>query len=103
MVRLICWRSREHRRLRNPLSNPLMWPSLIVVPDIDLEETVELFLMQDQEMIQAFSPDTSQKATSGRFEEHGRSRVLQYVRRRVILRIAGPCLLAMLEICVAFM
>ena len=39
-----------------------MWPSLIVVPDIGLEETVELFLLQDQEMIQAFSPDASQKA-----------------------------------------
>jgi len=58
LVRLIWWRSREYRRDRNPLPDPLMWPSLIVVPDIGLEETVELFLMQDQEMIQAFSPDT---------------------------------------------
>src|SRR6266567_3277029 len=58
LVRLIWWRSREHRRVRNPLPDPLMWPSLIVVPDIGLEETVELFLMQDQEMIQACSPDT---------------------------------------------
>jgi hypothetical protein len=39
-----------------------MWPSLIVVHNICLEETVELFLLQDQEMIQAFSPDASQKA-----------------------------------------
>jgi len=39
-----------------------MWPSLIVVHDIGLEKTVELFLVQDQEMIQAFSPDASQKA-----------------------------------------
>jgi hypothetical protein len=39
-----------------------MWPRLIVVYDIGLEETVELFLLQDQEMIQAFSPDASQKA-----------------------------------------
>src|SRR2546423_14782810 len=39
-----------------------MRPSLIVVPDIGLEETVELLLPQDQEMIQAFSPDASQKA-----------------------------------------
>jgi hypothetical protein len=39
-----------------------MWPSLIVVHDIGLEETVELFLLQDQEMVQAFSPDASQKA-----------------------------------------
>jgi hypothetical protein len=39
-----------------------MWPRLMVVPDRGLEETVELFLMQDQEMIQAFSPHASQKA-----------------------------------------
>jgi hypothetical protein len=39
------------------LPDPLMWPSLIVVHDRGLEETVELLLMQDQEMIQAFSPD----------------------------------------------
>ena len=39
-----------------------MRPSLIVVQDIGLEETVELFLLQDQEMIQALSPDASQKA-----------------------------------------
>jgi hypothetical protein len=42
-------------------ADPLMWPSLIVVPDIGLEETVEMFLVQDQEMIQAFSPHASQK------------------------------------------
>ena len=62
MVRLIWWRSRKHRRVRNPLPDPLMWPSLIVVLDICLEETVELFFLQDQEMIQAFLPDASQKA-----------------------------------------
>jgi hypothetical protein len=39
-----------------------MWPRLIVVHDIGFEETVELFLVQDQEMIQAFSSDASQKA-----------------------------------------
>jgi len=40
----------------------LMWPSLIVVPDIGLQKTVELFLVQDEEMIQAFSPHASQEA-----------------------------------------
>ncbi len=39
-----------------------MWSSLIVVHDIGLEESVELFLMQDQDMIQAFSSHASQKA-----------------------------------------
>jgi hypothetical protein len=62
LVRLIWWRSRKHRPVWNPLPDPLMWPSLIVVHDIGLEKTVELFLVQDQEMIQAFSPHTSQKA-----------------------------------------
>jgi hypothetical protein len=51
-----------HWWVRNPLPDPLMWPRLIVVHDRGFEETVELFLMQDQEMIKAFSPDTSQKA-----------------------------------------
>ena len=57
MVRLIWWRSQKHRWVRNPLLDPLMWLSLVVIHDIGLEETVELFLLQDQEMIQAFSPD----------------------------------------------
>jgi hypothetical protein len=39
-----------------------MWPSLIEVQDRGLEETMELFLMQDQEMIQACSSHTAQKA-----------------------------------------
>jgi len=33
-----------------------VWSSLVEVQDIGLEEAVELFLMEDQEMIQAFSP-----------------------------------------------
>jgi hypothetical protein len=62
LVRLIWWRSRKRRRVGNPLPDPLMWPSVIEVPDRGLEETVELFLLPDQEMIQAFSPHASQKA-----------------------------------------
>jgi len=62
LIRLMWWRSRKRWRVRNPLPDPLMWPSLIIVHDIGLEETVEMFLMQDQEMIQAFPPHASQKA-----------------------------------------
>ena len=62
LVRLIWWRSRKRLQIRKPLPDPLMWPRLIVVHNIGFEETVELFLLQDQEMIQAFSPDASQKA-----------------------------------------
>ncbi len=39
-----------------------MRSSLIEVHHVCLEETIELLLMQDQEMIQAFSPHASQKA-----------------------------------------
>ncbi len=39
-----------------------MWPSVIEVQDIGLEHPMELFLLQDQEMIQAFAPHASQKA-----------------------------------------
>jgi len=46
---------------RNPLPKPLVGSSLIEIQDIGLEEAVELPLMEDQKMIQAFSPHTSQK------------------------------------------
>jgi hypothetical protein len=38
-----------------------MWSGLIEVHHICVEETVELLLMQDQEVIQACSPDAAQK------------------------------------------
>lgn len=38
-----------------------MWSGLIEVQDIALEKPVKLLLVHDQEMIQAFSPHTSQK------------------------------------------
>jgi hypothetical protein len=53
-------------QIRKPLPDPLMWPRLIVVHNIGFEETVELFLLQDQEMIQAFSPDASKKSVRRR-------------------------------------
>jgi hypothetical protein len=39
-----------------------MWSGLIEVHYICVEETVELLLMEDQEVIKAFSPDAAQKA-----------------------------------------
>ncbi len=54
-----------------------MWPSLIVVHDIGFQETVEVFLLQDQEMIQAFPPHASQKSFTdgiGSWRPIGRSK-----------------------------
>jgi transposase len=51
-----------HWQIRNPLSKPLMGSGLIEVDNIPFEKQEELFLMENQEMIQAFSPHASQKA-----------------------------------------
>ena len=55
-------RCRRRWRYWYLLPNPLMRSSLIEVHNICLKETIELLLMQDQEMIQAFSPHTPKKA-----------------------------------------
>ncbi len=56
LVWLVRERSRMHRRLRDPLPKPLMGSGLIEIDNILVEKPGELLLMEDQEMIQAFSP-----------------------------------------------
>ena len=56
LMRLGRWRSRKRQRLGNPLPKPLMRSSLIEIQDRDSEEAGELLLMEDQKVIQAFSP-----------------------------------------------
>jgi hypothetical protein len=51
-----------HLPIRYPLPQPLMGSGLIEVDNISFEKPAELLLMQNQEMIQAFSPHASQKA-----------------------------------------
>jgi hypothetical protein len=78
LVRLVRGKSRMHWQIRNPLPKPLVGSSLIEIQDIGLEDAVELPIMEDQEMIQAFSPHASQKtfadsiceASSVRYSEH---------------------------------
>jgi len=56
-----------HWQIRNPLPKPLMGSGLIEVDNIPFEKPAELFLMENQEMIQAFSPHASRNccATQG--------------------------------------
>jgi len=49
-------------RFGNLLFDPLMWSGSIEVLDIGVEDTVELFLMQDEQMIEAFTSYTPQEA-----------------------------------------
>jgi hypothetical protein len=58
---LVLERKNRRRRLWKLLLNTLMWSSLIEIDHRGFEETMELPLMEDQEMIQAFSSHTSQK------------------------------------------
>ena len=51
------WRERRHGRFWTLLLNALMWSGLIEIDHIGFEEAVELLLMEDQKVIQAFSPD----------------------------------------------
>jgi hypothetical protein len=62
LAQLIRRRSRKHRRIWNPLPKPLMGSSLMKVQGISLKEARELFLMEKEEVIQAFSSHASQKA-----------------------------------------
>ena len=62
LAQLIRRRSRKHRRVRNPLPKPLMGSSLMKVQGISLEEARELFLMENEEVIQAFSSHAPQEA-----------------------------------------
>jgi hypothetical protein len=45
-----------HRQIRNPLPKPLMGSGLIEVDNVPFEKPGELFLLENQEMIQACSP-----------------------------------------------
>ena len=47
---------------RDLLPNPLMGSCLIEVRHIRIEHALELLLLQNQQMVQAFLPDTSQEA-----------------------------------------
>jgi hypothetical protein len=49
-------------QFRDPLPNPLMRSCLVEVGDIAIEHALELFLLQDQQVVQAFLSHTSQEA-----------------------------------------
>ena len=67
-----------HWRIRDPLLKPLMGSGLIEVESIRLEEAVELLRMEDQIVIQAFSPHASQKAFTNGIRLRGPIRGLKH-------------------------
>src|SRR5207244_10517064 len=59
--RLVWGRSRKHQRLQNSLSKPLMRTSVMKIQDRAFEKPLELLLMKDQKVIQAFSSHAQEK------------------------------------------
>jgi hypothetical protein len=58
--------TRKSMRLRNLLLNPLMRSCPVEVGHIDIEHTLELLLMKDQQVVEAFLSHTSQEAFADR-------------------------------------
>jgi hypothetical protein len=48
--------------LRYLLMDTLMWSGFIEIRNVSTQDTMHLLLMEDQQMIQALSADTPQKA-----------------------------------------
>jgi hypothetical protein len=48
--------------LRNLLMNTLMWSGFIEIRNVSMQDTMQLLLMEDQQVIQALSPHTQEKA-----------------------------------------
>lgn len=57
---LILWNRRSP--VWNLLSNPLMWPRSIEIPHVFSDHPIQLLFPKDQDVIEAFSPDTAQEA-----------------------------------------
>ena len=70
--------------LRNLLPDPLMRPGLVEVEHIRVEHPVEVLLMQDEQMIEAFTPHASEKSFTGRI--HARS-VIRYGEHLDVTRL----------------
>ena len=62
-LRCIADQVEEHGASTVPetAASPLVWSRLIEVHDLCFEDPIELLLLEDQEVIQAFSPDAQEK------------------------------------------
>ena len=66
LVPCILRRRNQSEPFRNLLRHPLMGSCLVEVGDIGIEHTLELPLLQDQQVVQAFLPYAPQEALADR-------------------------------------
>jgi hypothetical protein len=57
---VLCWNGSSFL-LRKLLLDALMWSCLVEVRHIGIEDAVELLLMEDEQMIEALTPHTTQE------------------------------------------
>jgi hypothetical protein len=62
---------------RDPLRNPLMRPCLVEIGHIVIEHALELLLVEDQQVVQAFLSHTPQKALADRIGSRSMIRGIQ--------------------------
>lgn len=70
------------------LLDALMWPGSIEVLHIGMEDTVQLLLLQDEQVIEALSPHASQKAFT---DGIGARSVIRYGEHLDVTRVREPC------------
>ena len=56
---ILTWRNGGNFSFGNLLKDPLMWPCSIEIRDIGTQNTVQLFVMEDQHVVQTLSSHTS--------------------------------------------
>jgi hypothetical protein len=63
----------------NLLCDALMWPSLIEVLHIGMQDTMQLLLLKDEKMIEALSPHTQEKPFTDRIGPRSMVRRFEYL------------------------
>lgn len=66
LATIVIWLNRLTKLFWKLLSDALMWPGSIEVLDIGVKDTVQLLLLQDEQMIETLSSYTAQKPLTDR-------------------------------------
>ena len=71
----------------NLLPDSLMWSGLIEVLDIRMKDTLQLFLLEDEQVIETLSPHAAQEALTDRIGTWG---VIRCFQDRDVTRLSNP-------------
>lgn len=84
---MICWYCSS-LRIWHLLPDPLMRPGMVEVEDIRVEYPLKLLLMQDEQMVEAFTPHTPKKTFT---DGIGSRSVIRYCENLDVTCLGNPC------------